>query len=494
MGEKKYLLAIDEGTTSCRAVLFSLFDMRALVSYSEPLESEYPHSGWVEQNANDIYLKQMLCVRRVFDNSAFDPAEVAAIGITNQREAVVIWDKKTGKALAPCVSWQCRRTADYCEELKALGLSDRIKRKTGLVIDSYFTATKLKWLLDNTPHARKKAEKGELLAGTLDSYLIYRLTGGAKHITDVTNASRTMLFNINTMAWDDELLDLFDIPRSVLPEVVECAGDFGEADVGDAKIRICGIAGDQQASLIGQACFADGDVKCTYGTGAFLLANIGDKPRITRSPLLTTVAFKINGRAAYAFEGSVFNCGSVVNWLKSIGLISSPSESEVVARGVPDSGGVYLVPAFTGMGAPYWDMNCRASIVGITRATTRNHIVRAGLEGIALRCGEVYGLMSEELGKPLGALRADGGASQNSLLLEIQAELLGVPVHKSREKECTALGAAYLAGIGCGIYDGIESVSQLHDAEIIYKPEGTRRSVIALKDGWKQAVGSVLGN
>lgn len=493
MGEKKYLLALDEGTTSCRAVLFSLFDMRALVSYSEHLETEYPHDGWVEQNANDIYLKQMLCVRRIFENVEFAAADVAAIGITNQREAVVIWDRKTGKALAPCISWQCRRTAEYCEELKKNGLADVIKQKTGLVIDSYFSATKLKWLLDNTPNARKKADRGDLLAGTLDSYLIYRMTGGKKHITDVTNASRTMLFNIKTMRWDDELLDLFDIPRAILPEVTECSGDFGETDVCGENVRICGIAGDQQASLIGQACFADGDVKCTYGTGAFLLANIGDSPRITQSPLLTTVAYKINGKTAYAFEGSVFNCGSVVNWLRSIGLITSPSESEVVARGVPDSGGVYLVPAFTGMGAPYWDMNSRAAIVGITRATTRNHIVRAGLEGIALCCCEVYSLMSDELGKPLGALRADGGASQNSLLLEMQAELLGVAVYKSREKECTALGAAYLAGIGCGIYDGIESVSQLCDAERAFKPEGSRQSVNSLVLGWKKAVGSVIG-
>lgn len=492
MGDKKYLLAIDEGTTSCRAVLFSARDMRVIASCSEPISSEYPADGWVEQNANDIYLKQMLCINRLFENSAFEPSDVAAIGITNQRESVVVWDRKTGKALAPCVSWQCRRTAEHCARIKDEGLADEIKRKTGLVVDAYFSATKLRWLLENTPHARAKAAKGDLLAGTLDSYLIYRMTDGKSHVTDVTNASRTMLFDINTLDWDDGLLEIFGVPRRILPEVVGCAGDFGESEICGTKIKICGIAGDQQASLIGQACFTAGDVKCTYGTGAFLLANIGDKPCIASSPLLTTVAYKIGDSTAYALEGSVFNCGSTVNWLKSVGLIGSAAESEAVARGVSDSGGVFLVPAFTGMGAPYWDMNCRASITGITRATTRNHIVRAGLEGIALRCAEVYDLMSAQLGKPLGALHADGGASQNSLLLEIEAELLGVPVHKSREKECTALGAAYLAGIGCGVFAGIESVAKIHDAERVFRPEGVR-SVEELKRNWKKAVSSVIG-
>lgn len=494
MGDKKYLLAVDEGTTSCRAVLFSLFDMRALASFSEPIASEYPRGGWVEQNANDIYLRQSLCIRRIFESSDFSPHEIAAVGITNQRESVVIWDRETGRALAPCVGWQCRRTADECARLRAVpGLADKIKRKTGLVIDAYFTAPKLSWLLKNTPGARAKAKRGELLAGTLDSYLIYRMTGGRTHATDVTNASRTMLFDIHKLAWDKELLELFDIPEGILPEVRECAADYGKADICGARVPIRGVAGDQQASLIGQACFSPGDVKCTYGTGAFLLANTGEEPRVTDSPLITTVAYKIKGKTAYALEGSVFNCASVVNWLKNVGLIDSAADSEVVARGAENSGGTYLVPAFTGLGAPYWDMDCRAAITGITRSTTRNQIVRAGLESIALRCGEVYDLMSRETGRPLGALRADGGVSRNSLVMEMQASVIGAPVYLSREYECTALGAAYLAGMGAGIYDGTDIVRDLHSVERVFEPSGDAHTMGELKAGWRRAVAAVRG-
>lgn len=491
-GKKKFILALDEGTTSCRAVLYSLHDMRAVCSFSEPVPAVYPFGGWVEQDADDIYYRLMLCVRRIFDSAAYDPAEVAAIGLTNQREAVVIWDRKTENALAPCIGWQCRRTAEYCEGLKKRGLGDMIKRKTGLVIDAYFSATKLKWLLDNTPGAHEKAAKGELLAGTLDSYLVYRMTGGASHITDVTNASRTMLFNINDMKWDGELLSLFGVPGCILPRVVECAGRFGEMSFGGVRIPVCGIAGDQQASLIGQACFGMGDVKCTYGTGAFILANMGSVPRITRSPLLTTVAYVIGGEKAYAFEGSVFNAGSVIGWLKDIGLLSSVAESEEVASGVEDADGVYLVPAFTGMGAPYWNMNCRASLLGMTRATTRGHIVRAGLESIALQCGEVYDLMADALGSPLGALRADGGASRNGLLLSVQADVIGAQVRRSREKESTSLGAAYLAGIGCGAIDGTDEIVRKHSFDATFEPSTDGGKTVKLKEGWKAAVRATL--
>ncbi len=433
---KKFLLALDEGTTSCRAVLFSLHDMRAVCSYSEPLNVSYPFDGWVEQNAAEIYEKQMRCVRRIFETASYDPACVIAVGITNQRESTVIWDRKTG--------------------------------------------------------AREKAERGELLAGTLDSYLVYRMTGGARHITDVTNASRTMLFDINTLDWDDELLSMFRIPRKILPEVTECTGNFGSAFVAGRSMPICGIAGDQQAALVGQACFDKGDVKCTYGTGAFILANIGSEPRITRSPLLTTVAYKIKGETAYAFEGSVFNAGSVMSWLESVGLLSSAGESEAVASGVPDSGGVYLIPAFTGMGAPYWNMNCRAAVLGITRATTRAHIVRAALECIALRSSEVYDLMTDALGMPLGALNADGGMSRNSLLLSAQADIIGNVVRKSCEVECTALGAAYLAGIGAGVIKGTGEIKRTHACEATFEPSSDGLKVERLKAGWKQAVGTLL--
>ncbi len=489
---KKFLLAVDEGTTSCRAVLFSLHDKRAVCSYSQPLNVSYPFDGWVEQDAGEIFEKQMLCVRRIFETTSYDPACVIAVGVTNQRESTVIWDRKTGAPLAPCIGWQCRRTAGEIERIRKQGLESTIKKKTGLVADAYFSATKLEWLLDNTPGARDKAAAGELLAGTLDSYLIYRMTGGGRHITDVTNASRTMLFNINSMDWDDELLSMFRIPRKILPAVTECAGHFGTTEIAGRRIPICGIAGDQQASLVGQACFDKGDVKCTYGTGAFVLANIGAKPRITRSPLLTTVAYKIGGETAYAFEGSVFNAGSVMSWLQSIGLISSASESEAIASGVPDSGGVYLIPAFTGMGAPYWNMNCRAAILGLTRATEKAHIVRAALECIALRSGEVYDLMTDALGMPLGALNADGGMSRNSLLLSTQADVIGAPVRKSREIECTALGAAYLAGIGAGVIKGVEEIKRTHAYEAAFEPSQDGLKAERLKAGWKQAVGTLL--
>ncbi len=489
---KKFLLALDEGTTSCRAVLFSLHDMRAVCSYSEPLNVSYPFDGWVEQNAAEIYEKQMRCVRRIFETASYDPACVIAVGITNQRESTVIWDRKTGAPLAPCIGWQCRRTAGEVERIRKEGLESKIKKKTGLVADAYFSATKLSWLLDNTPGAREKAERGELLAGTLDSYLVYRMTGGARHITDVTNASRTMLFDINTLDWDDELLSMFRIPRKILPEVTECTGNFGSAFVAGRSMPICGIAGDQQAALVGQACFDKGDVKCTYGTGAFILANIGSEPRITRSPLLTTVAYKIKGETAYAFEGSVFNAGSVMSWLESVGLLSSAGESEAVASGVPDSGGVYLIPAFTGLGAPYWNMNCRAAVLGITRATTRAHIVRAALECIALRSSEVYDLMTDALGMPLGALNADGGMSRNSLLLSAQADIIGNVVRKSCEVECTALGAAYLAGIGAGVIKGTGEIKRTHACEATFEPSSDGLKVERLKAGWKQAVGTLL--
>lgn len=492
--EKKYLLALDEGTTSCRAVLYSAYDMRVLASAGENLNTYFPNSGWVEQDAEEIYDKLLSCIRRVLEERNISAKEIAAIGVTNQREAVVVWDRVTGKVLTPCISWQCRRTAEVCECLrKDVTTAGLIKDKTGLVVDAYFSATKLRWLLKNVATLKERAEKGEVCAGTVDSYVIYRLTNGKVHATDVTNASRTMLFNIHSMQWDDELLKLFEIPKSILPEVKECTANFGKTDLGGVSIPITGVAGDQQASLIGQACFEKGDVKCTYGTGAFILSNIGSKPIISQTPLITTVAYSICGQKAYAFEGSVFNCGTVIDWLISTGYIEKAEDSEVYARQVDNSGGVYFIPAFTGMGAPYWNMNCRAAILGITRGTTKSHIIRAAIESIALRCGEVCELMSEALGAKLGELRADGGVSRNGLLLELEADLLARPVHMSDEAESTALGAAYLAGIGCGLFDSTETIRKMHIKHKTVTPMKSPAQVAELKAGWKKAVYTIIG-
>ena len=483
MAEKRYILAIDEGTTGCLAVLY---DTRCGSFVSEtklPLTMYYPKSGWVEQDGEDIYQKTVECIRLALGNISAE--EVCAAGITNQREAVVIWDK-SGKPLSRVISWQCRRTSGECNKFIKAGRGESIKKKTGLVIDAYFTATKLKWLLDNTAGARELAAKGGLYAGTIDSYLIYRLTGGASHVTDITNASRTMLFNINTCEWDDELLELFDIPSNILPKVVECSGNFGEMTAIGTHIPVCGIAGDQQAALFGQACFAMGDTKCTYGTGAFLLTNIGKRPLISDSPLLTTVAYKHDGQVFYALEGSVFNAGSTVQWLRDLGFIEKSEESEACALAVNDTKGAYFVPAFTGLGAPHWDMDARAAIVGLTRSAGKNEIVRAGLEAIAYRCHEVFELMSKVLGMRIVELKADGGAAENKFLMQFQSDLLSAPIYKAAQKEATALGVVYMAGLGCGAYESVAQIKEKHKVEKIYKPSG--KNMESELGGWKAAV------
>lgn len=491
MSDKGYLIAIDEGTTGCRAVLFNAKTMECVATADRQLKMSYPQSGWVEQNATEIYNKQIACITDVFDKNGVMPNEVYALGITNQRESVVIWDRTTGKPLAPSINWQCRRTMNFCTKLQDVGMGETIKQKTGLVVDAYFSASKLKWLLDNVRGARAKAKKGELLAGTIDSYLIYRMTGCKNHVTDVTNASRTMLYNIKEMKWDDELLKLFDIPKNILPQVLPSAGDFGSFEINRYNIPICGVAGDQQASMIGQTCFDKGDTKCTYGTGAFVLTNIGEDAIITKSPLITTIAYTIGDKTVYAFEGSVFNAGSTIQWLKQIGLIKSSAESEKCARAVGDSDGVFLIPAFTGLGAPYWDMDCRAGIVGVTRATTKNHIVRAGLESIAFRTAEVCELMEGTLGTPIAMLHADGGASENAFLMQFQSDLLDIRVSKSNDKEGSSRGAIYLAAIGCGLIKSEREISSLYNQGVIYNPTAERYEIEALKQQWRKALNGI---
>ena len=487
MNSRKYILALDEGTTSCRAVLFDAETFDSVAFEQKKLTMIYPTGGWVEQNAEEIFDRQIECAEKLI-NGLSEGDEIVAIGITNQRESVLIWDKDTGKPLGPCINWQCRRTAPTCEELKKKGLEKTIKEKTGLVIDAYFSATKLKWLLDNTPGARGLARRGRILAGTIDSYLIYRLTEGKKHITDITNASRTMLCDITTKQWDEELLKLFDIPKMLLPSIVECAGDFGECNIAGRSIKICGCAGDQQASLFGQACLDKGDMKCTYGTGAFVLANIGKSPVISDTPLITTVAYSVGGRARYALEGSVFNAGAVVDWLVDIGLLSSAKESEEVMAKARADADVFFIPAFSGLGAPYWDMNCRAAFLGLTRGSGKSEIVKAAVESIAFRVSEICELVEKTIGQKIQVLHADGGAAANSLLLQFQADLTGAIIYRSVEKESTALGAAYLAAIGAGIFTSEWEIAERHKNAGEFIPSKADNIISECKKKWAKAV------
>lgn len=490
---KRYILAIDEGTTSCRASVYDTFEQAFTSSHSVALDISYPQSGWVEQDAEEIYSSQYICLKQVLESGKISLKEIYGLGITNQRESVVVWDRLTGKAIAPCINWQCRRTSDFCQTLIDKGLKDIIRFKTGLLIDAYFSASKIKWILDNVPFAREWAMRGELMAGTIDSWLIYRLTNGKLHITDYTNAARTMLFNINTLQWDEELLEIFDVPECILPKVVDSAGIAGSFLFERESINICGIAGDQQASLFGQACFDPCQAKSTYGTGCFILTNIGDKPVLAQSPLLTTIAWKFGLSVTYALEGSVFNAGSTIQWVRDeLGLIKTSEESYDVATSIPDSGGVYLVPAFTGLGAPYWDMNARAAILGITRATGGAHIVRAALESIAYSCFEVYKLMEKEMHGHITEMRVDGGASGNRFLMQFQADLLDIPLFKARYKDSTILGATYLAGLGSGAFESLEQIKSFHKTSAQFMPTLDKSRVDKLVYGWRKAVNRTL--
>jgi glycerol kinase len=452
---KNYVMAFDQGTTSCRAILFDNEGKIVGVSQQE-FAQIYPKAGWVEHDAMEIWGTQSGVARQVLEVNGIRPDEIAAIGITNQRETTVVWDKNTGRPVYNAIVWQCRRTADICEELKAKGYEDLVREKTGLVIDAYFSGTKIKWILDNVEGAREKAERGDLLFGTMDTWLIWNLTRGKVHVTDYTNASRTMIFNINTLEWDDELLEILNIPKSMLPEVRPSSEIYGTTDertFGGANIPISGDAGDQQAALFGQACFEEGMAKNTYGTGCFLLMNTGEKPVKSENGLLTTIAWGIDGKVNYALEGSIFIAGAAIQWLRDeLRLIYDSPQSEYYANLVPDTNGVYVVPAFTGLGAPHWDMYARGAILGLTRGVKREHIVRATLESIAYQTKDVIRAMEEDSKIKLNRLKVDGGASANNFLMQFQADILGVPVDRPKVSETTAQGAAYLAGLAVGFW------------------------------------------
>ncbi|MGC9198266.1 MAG: glycerol kinase GlpK [Acidobacteriaceae bacterium] len=467
------ILALDQGTSSSRAVIVDAHGDILAVAQRE-LPQIYPQSGWVEQDPEAIWSSQLASIRAVMEQAQVKPTDIAAIGIANQRETTIVWDRATGQPIFNALVWQDRRTAPLCDLLRSQGHEPLVQQKTGLLFDAYFSATKIRWLLDHVEGARPKAEQGRLCFGTVDAWLIWRLTAGRHHLTDVTNASRTLLFNIHTLDWDDELLALFAIPRSMMPHVVPCSGPCATATTVLPGTPICGIAGDQQAALFGQRCLRPGMAKNTYGTGCFLLMQTGETPVRSANRLLSTIAWQSQGRLQYALEGSVFIAGAAVQWLRDgLGIISSSSEVEALASSVPDSGGVFFVPALSGMGAPYWDAGARGILAGLTRATTRAHIARATLEAIALQVTDVLAAMQADAQIVIPELRVDGGASANRLLMQMQADLLGVPVLRSAATESTALGAAFLAGLGCGLWSGAEEFDQLPALQAMQTPHPT---------------------
>lgn len=495
--EKKYILALDQGTTSSRAIIFNHKGEIVKIAQKE-FTQYYPKPGWVEHDPMEIWGSQSGVAREVIETAGIRPEEIAAIGITNQRETTVIWDKNTGRPIYNAIVWQCRRTAAICEELKRRGLEDYIRDNTGLVIDAYFSATKIKWILDNVEGAREKAEKGELLFGNIDTWLIWNLTRGKVHVTDYSNASRTMLYNIKELKWDDRLLKELNIPKSVLPEVKPSSHVYGYTDpdiFGGLRIPIAGVAGDQQAALFGQACFKAGMAKNTYGTGCFLLMNTGDEMVKSKNGLITTIAWGIDGKVEYALEGSIFVAGAVVQWLRDeLKLIHDASDSEYFANKVEDSNGVYLVPAFTGLGAPYWDMDARGVIVGLTRGANKNHIIRAALESIAYQTRDVLEVMEEDSGIKLKELRVDGGAAANNFLMQFQSDILGVPIKRPNIIETTALGAAYLAGLAVGFWSCREEIWEKWNVNQSFEPQMEIEKREHIYRGWKEAVKKALSD
>ena len=485
---KKYMIALDQGTTSSRAVIFDRSQRIVNIAQREYTQY-YPKEGWVEHDPMEIYASQYGVLIDVLLMSGIRMDEVAAIGITNQRETTIVWEKKTGRPVCNAIVWQCRRTAAICEQLKADGYGDLIRERTGLLPDAYFSGTKTKWILDNVPEAREKAERGELLFGTVDSWLIWKLTGGLVHATDYTNASRTMLFNIHTLQWDEEILKLLDIPRQMLPEVKPSSGVFGMAQINGYAIPIAGVAGDQQAALFGQACFREGEAKNTYGTGCFLLMNTGSKPIDSKTGLITTIAASQPGEIQYALEGSVFTGGAVVQWLRDeMRFITDSSDSDYYASKVPDTGGVYMVPAFTGLGAPHWDMFARGMLIGITRGAGRSHIIRAALESIAYQSNDVLGAIQKDAGIDFSELKVDGGASANEFLMQFQADIIGKPVVRPSCRETTALGAAYLAGLAVHFWEDLEELRSLGRIEKVFTPAMEPEKREHLLKGWQKAV------
>ena len=489
---KKYIVALDEGTTSTRAVLFDIESQKIVMQKSSPIEQIYPETSFVEENANEIYAETLSSLVEILEN-ADDIRSVAGIGITNQRETVIAWDKETGKPLYNAIVWQCRRTAEYMRNLGETH-GEFLRKKTGLLPDAYFSASKIKWLIDNVPIIRERLKEDKVRFGTVDSFLVYKLTGGKAFVTDVTNASRTMLVNLKTLDYDDELLSLFGIPRSALPEIVACDEIVGEFNYDGVSIPICGIAGDQQAALIGQRCFNAGDIKATYGTGLFALCNIGEKPEISGGKLLMTVGYKIGDKTVYAYEGSVFNAGSAIQFLRdNLGFFSSSGESEILARSVNDNGGVYFVPAFTGLGAPHWDQYARGTIVGITRGVNKNHIIRATMESLAYQVNDILVAMQADSGIKLAALNVDGGASANNLLMQMQSDISGAPVQRPTCVETTAMGAAYLAGLAVGYWASKEDVVHNRAIDRVFHPEITAEDRAAKVKGWNKAVKCAYG-
>ena len=491
---EKYILALDQGTSSSRAIVF---DHQGNIRSTAQMEftQYFPQPGWVEHDPMEIWSSEAAVIAEAISKIGIGGKEIAAIGITNQRETTIVWDVETGKPIHNAIVWQDRRTSAFCDELKARGLVDRIREKTGLIIDAYFSGTKIKWMLDNVPGAREKAEAGKLRFGPVDSWLVWQLTRGQVHVTDVSNASRTMLFNINTLEWDAELLDLLGIPISMMPSVRSSSEVYGhtKTTIFAHEVPIAGIAGDQQAALFGQMCTEPGSVKNTYGTGCFLLMNTGTKPILSKNNLLTTVAWKIGDTVNYALEGSIFVGGSVVQWLRDgLGIIRSSSEIEALAATVPDNGGVYFVPALTGMGAPYWDQHAHGLICGITRGTKAAHIARAALEGIAFQTMDIVGAMERDAGVRLAELKVDGGASRNNLMMQLQADLLGTKVIRPQVTETTAMGACYLAGLAVGYWDSLEEIRKQWQAERTFVPSG--QDVEPLKAGWADAISRTISN
>jgi glycerol kinase len=496
MPAKGYILVIDQGTTGSAALLFDE-EGQIVSSADSEISQIYPQPGWVEHDPKEILRTSLVVAQEALQKAVVSASQVKGMGITNQRETTVVWDRRTGEPVNNAIVWQCRRTAPLCEELKAKGLAKTIREKTGLPIDAYFSATKLRWILDHIPEGQCRAQQGDLLFGTIDSWLVWNLTGGAVHITDYSNASRTMLFNIHTLEWDRELLAVLDIPEAVLPKVLPSSQVYGETAaglLGDARVPLCGIAGDQQAALFGQACYDAGMAKNTYGTGSFILLNTGDKPIPSEKGLVTTIAWGLAGKVAYAMEGSIFITGAAVQWLRDgLGLIKSAAESEPLARSVPDNGGVYFVPAFVGLGAPYWDMYARGTIIGLTRGTTGGHLARATLEAIAYQTRDVVEVMSAEACLQVALLRVDGGGTANALLMQFQADILGVTIQPALVTETTSLGAAYLAGLAVGLWKDTTELARMWRAAETYEPKMSVDQRETLYAGWKRAVERARG-
>lgn len=492
--EQKYILALDQGTSSSRAIVFD-HEGRICATAQKEFPQHFPKPGWVEHDPKDIWSSEASVIAEAITSMGINGLNIAGIGITNQRETTIVWDAETGEPVYNAIVWQDRRTSEYCDSLKEQNLTGFIREKTGLIIDAYFSATKIRWILENVPGARARAEAGKLRFGTVDTWLLWNLTRGECHMTDVSNASRTMLFNIHTLNWDEDLMKLFGIPMSMLPEVHSSSDIYGytKTTIFAHKVPVAGIAGDQQAALFGQMCTTPGSVKNTYGTGCFLLMNSGTKPITSSHNLLTTIAWKIGDTVNYALEGSIFVGGSVVQWLRDgLGIIKSSSEIESLAMTVPDNGGVYFVPALTGLGAPYWDQYAKGTICGLTRGTTAAHIARAALEGIAFETMDIVNAMEHDAGIKLAELKVDGGASRNNLMMQFQADILGTKVIRPKVTETTAMGACYLAGLATGYWDSLDDIKRQWNADKVFEPLAPAEKILKLKEGWANAIGRTL--